>query len=151
MHVSEINTVKILGNGYLVNGQLSVPAAQGNRHYSAVQEWIGLGNTPEPEFTAQELVDRAAAESLQAAKQARDEALEALTYDLGGGRIIQTRPKDEQNFRTAIELMVANNIPSRMWVMQDDKKYSVTLAELQTALAAGQVAAAAVWDSYPGA
>ncbi len=43
-----INTVKIQGEGYLVNGINNVPATEDNRHYRAVQEWIAEGNTPEP-------------------------------------------------------------------------------------------------------
>lgn len=49
-----IETVKIHENGYLVNGTLSVPEAEGNRHYQAVQEWIADGNTPEPADTVPE-------------------------------------------------------------------------------------------------
>ena len=43
-----IQTVKLQESGYLVNGNMSVPEAEGNRHYQAVQEWIAEGNTPEP-------------------------------------------------------------------------------------------------------
>tara|TARA_B100000035_G_C21017246_1_gene562501 strand:+ start:1679 stop:1993 length:315 start_codon:yes stop_codon:yes gene_type:complete len=51
--MSEIQTVKLVNdhngeaNGYLVNGSMSVPMAEGNRHYAMVQEWIAEGNTPE--------------------------------------------------------------------------------------------------------
>lgn len=51
----EIQTVKYSGDGFLVNGNMSVPNAEGNRHYQMVQQWIAEGNTPEPEFTAEEL------------------------------------------------------------------------------------------------
>ena len=50
-----ITTVKIQGDGYLVNGNMSVPKAEGNRHYQDVLGWIAQGNTPEPEFTQEEL------------------------------------------------------------------------------------------------
>ena len=43
-----IKTVKIQGNGYLVNETMSVPKADGNRHYEEVKAWIADGNTPEP-------------------------------------------------------------------------------------------------------
>ena len=46
------NTVVI---GYLLNGKMSVPLSQGNRHYKAIQEWITEGNTPEPAYTQAEL------------------------------------------------------------------------------------------------
>jgi len=54
-----INTVKIQGSGYLVNGSMSVPNDTGNRHYQEVQDWIALGNIPEPEFTQAELDQQA--------------------------------------------------------------------------------------------
>ena len=54
-----INTVKIEGAGYLVNGNMNVPSDPRNKDYVSVQIWIGEGNTPEPEFTQQEEVDNA--------------------------------------------------------------------------------------------
>lgn len=51
--MSEIKTVKLVndqdGNasGCLVNGSMSVPMAEGNRHYQAILDWINEGNTPE--------------------------------------------------------------------------------------------------------
>ena len=51
--MSEIQTVKLVndqdGNasGYLVNGSVSVPMVEDNRHYIMVQEWVAEGNTPE--------------------------------------------------------------------------------------------------------
>ena len=51
----EIQTVKIQGNGYLLNGTMSVPKADGNREYEAIKQWLAEGNTPESEFTDEEL------------------------------------------------------------------------------------------------
>ena len=53
----EINTVKIQGDGYLVNGTMSVPKADGNRDYEEVKIWLET-NTPEPEFTDAELLQQ---------------------------------------------------------------------------------------------
>ena len=50
-----INTVKLQGNGYLVNDSMTVPNSSGNRHWQAVQQWISEGNTPELEFTQIEI------------------------------------------------------------------------------------------------
>jgi len=50
----EVITVKLVndeeGNpsGYLLNGNMSVPMAEGNRHYRMIQEWIAEGNIAEP-------------------------------------------------------------------------------------------------------
>ncbi len=51
----EIKSVKIQGQGYLLNGSMSVPKADGNREYELIKKWLSEGNTPEPEFTEEEL------------------------------------------------------------------------------------------------
>ena len=54
----EITNVKLLDSGYLVNGNMSVPEADGNRHYQQILDWINDGNTPigpdiiEPDYVA---------------------------------------------------------------------------------------------------
>ncbi|MFT5452868.1 MAG: hypothetical protein ACI9N9_002366 [Enterobacterales bacterium] len=50
-----IETVKIQGNKWLVNGAMEVPNAGGNSDYHEIQEWISEGNTPDPEFTDAEI------------------------------------------------------------------------------------------------
>lgn len=54
----EILKVKIQGQGYLLNGTMSVPKADGNREYELIKEWLSEGNTPEPEFTEAELAQQ---------------------------------------------------------------------------------------------
>jgi len=78
----QIFKVKQQENGYLVNDTMSVPNAAGNRHYQMVQEWIAQGNTPEPEFTPEELAARQEAEEAAAAEQeaARAEYQEFLEW-----------------------------------------------------------------------
>ena len=61
----EIQTVKIQGQSYLLNGTMSVPKADGNREYELIKQWLADGNTPEPEFTEAELE----AQRIQAIKQ----------------------------------------------------------------------------------
>ena len=65
-----IQTVKIQGKGYLLNGIINVPKADGNREYELIKQWLSEGNIPEPEFTDEEL----AQQELQKKKQ------EALQY-----------------------------------------------------------------------
>jgi hypothetical protein len=65
----EILTVKIQGQGYLLNGTMSVPGnAQGNREYELIKQWLAEGNIPEPEFTDEELVAIEIANKKQEAK-----------------------------------------------------------------------------------
>lgn len=48
--------VKIQGYGYLLNGVMNVPTADGNSEYELIKQWLAEGNTPEPEFTEEELL-----------------------------------------------------------------------------------------------
>lgn len=82
------------------------------------------------------------------AKETRDAALQALEYDFGDGRIMQTRPQDEQNIRNAIEIMLAAPLTTIDWVMKDNTKQAVSVTDLQTALSAGQQAGLAIWNAY---
>ena len=51
-----IQTVKIQGQGYLLNGTMHVPGnADGNIEYELIKQWLADGNTPEPEFTEKEI------------------------------------------------------------------------------------------------
>ena len=60
-------TVKIQGQGYLLNGTMSVPKADGNREYELIKEWL-KDNTPEPEFTEEELAKQAKDKQIADAK-----------------------------------------------------------------------------------
>ena len=53
-----IQTVKIQGNGYLVNSIHNVAFDPSGHWYKAVQKWIADGNTPEPAETASEILTR---------------------------------------------------------------------------------------------
>ena len=50
-----IQTVKIQGQGYLLNGAMGVPKADGNKEYELIKQWLSEGNTPEAECTEAEL------------------------------------------------------------------------------------------------
>ena len=64
----EIQTVKIQGQGYLLNGTISVPKADGNREYKLIKQWLLEGNIPEPEFTEEELQITSINKQIQEAK-----------------------------------------------------------------------------------
>ena len=51
----EILKVKIQGQCYLVNDEMTVPKANGNREYELIKQWLAEGNIPEPEFTTEQL------------------------------------------------------------------------------------------------
>ncbi len=87
-------------------------------------------------------------ETVEKDKGVRNNSLDNLTHDFLDGRIMQVRPKDESNIRNAIEVMTANSMTTIDWVMLDDKKYPVTIPELQAALLSGQTQAMAVWAEF---
>lgn len=64
----EIQTVKIQGQGYLLNGAMSVPKADGNREYELIKEWLKT-NEPEPEFTEEEIQKQKLQIKINEAKQ----------------------------------------------------------------------------------
>ena len=53
-----INTVKIQGHGYLLNGTMHVPKEDGNSEYELIKQWIDKGNKPEVEFTDEEILKK---------------------------------------------------------------------------------------------
>ena len=66
--MNEIQTVKIQGEGFLLNGEMSVPKCDGNKEYELIKQWLSEGNTPEPEFTEAELAQQALNKSIAEAK-----------------------------------------------------------------------------------
>lgn len=96
-----IETVKLQleGDGYLVNGNMSVPNAPGNRHYQMVQEWIAAGNTPEPAETSQETTDRLAA----GVRGQRDALLRASDFtQLGDAPLEPTKIGNWRSYRNSL-------------------------------------------------
>ena len=66
--LKDIQTVKIQGQGYLLNGTMSVPKADGNREYELIKQWLAEGNTPAPEFTEKELLITSINKQIQESK-----------------------------------------------------------------------------------
>ena len=69
--MEEIQTVKIIQTekciNYILNGNIHVPLADGNRHYELIKEWL-KDNTPEPGFTEEELAQQAKDKQIADAK-----------------------------------------------------------------------------------
>lgn len=70
----QINTVKLQTHGYVVNGNLFIPNDPANADYASVQEWIANGGVVSPEFTSQELLDKAKDVATRRIKELRDAA-----------------------------------------------------------------------------
>ena len=63
-----LKTVKIQGQGYLLNETMSVPKADSNKEYELIKQWMSEGNAPESEFTEEELQITSINKQIQEAK-----------------------------------------------------------------------------------
>ena len=113
--LDEIKSVKIQGNGYLLNGAMSVPKADGNREYELIKLWLENGNTPEPEYTEAKLGAIALEQAKQEAKEQRATAmLEGDVYTLDGKEYRVSFTKDDgdglMQVKSAFELGLASTI-----------------------------------------
>ena len=103
-----MNTVKEITTdgeltGYLVDGNLNVPIATGNRHYQAVQEWIAEGNTPSPADVVE--VDLVA----QTNAEARAYLAETDWYAIRESETGEPMPEDIKTKRAEERLKVVHN------------------------------------------
>ena len=130
-----IETVKIQGTGYLLNGTMHVPGnAPGNSEYELIKQWIAEGNTPEPEFTDEEVAAKLALETYNTNKAAKELALNSITVEVNG-KVFDGRAKDQVNIMAAIQAAELLNKTEETWVLNDDTKQIVTVDELKLALA----------------
>ena len=129
-----IETVKIQGQGYLLNGTMSVPKANGNSEYELIKQWIAEGNKPEAEFTDEELVAKLAIETYNTTKAAKELALNSITVEVNG-KVFDGRAKDQVNIMAAIQAAELLNKTEETWVLNDNTKEIVTVDELKLALA----------------
>ena len=133
----DISTVKIVSGGYLVNGSVSVPVGQGNRHYKLVQEWIAEGNTPDPELTAGEI----AANERAAAARARASDIAAIKVIAVQGKEFNGNEAEQSRLAVAITLLDPGE--SIEWVLADETVANLTREDLKDVLVAvGRISAA---------
>ena len=67
--MNSIISVKVQGSGWLLNNVMHVPGnAPGNKEYEIIKQWIAEGNTPESEFTEEELRITSINKQIQEAK-----------------------------------------------------------------------------------
>ena len=130
----EIKTVKIQGNGYLRNGTMSVPKADGNREYELIKEWL-IDNNPEPEFTVEELTQQEIAINTAKAKEAKQLALDTITVEVDG-MVFDGRDKDQIRMMAAIQASEILGIGKTEWKLADNTVATVTVDTLELVLAA---------------
>jgi len=142
-NLNAIKTVKMQGNGYLLNNSLSIPNDSGNYYYKLIQDWISEGNTPEPEFTVEELKKKKVQEERKKAKTERDKALYSTTYTLNDGSVYQVRPQDVPNFQLAIQ-----HNQDVKWILADNNVRLTTVDELKEILNHGIQEGTRIWNEY---
>ena len=99
--------------------------------------------------TAAELKVDADAEAKEkgrkAAKEARDEALQACTVEVNGN-VFQTRPSDESNFRLAIGAMADGDVEG--WILDNDTVEDIPKADLIEVYSTGLQKIGAIYAVY---
>ena len=131
LNTIEITSVKIQQNGWLLNGNMSVPNASGNREREAIVAWIAEGNTPELEFSDAELLVQAQ----QVVKQAKTEALASIKVTTTSGKVFDGRDIDQQRMVSAILSSSVIDITETQWKLADNTIATISLDELKEALA----------------
>ena len=138
-----INTVKLQENGFLLNGTMSVPNSAENRHYQAIQEWIAEGNTPEPEFTQEELDVKSVQEAKALKDKNRAAAMNALTVTTSSGKEFDGDEISQSRMARAVSF--SQPLDTTQWILADNSVATVTREELiEAGLLAGQ-AQTALW------
>ena len=126
----EILTVKIQGQGYLLNGGMSVPKADGNREYELIKQWLVEGNEPEAEFNAEELE----AQRLAQLKTSKSQALTKIVVTVGDKQF-DGNETARLNMISAIQASELLGITENSWKLTDNTVAVVTVDELKQALA----------------
>ena len=126
----EILTVKIQGAGYLLNGSMSVPAADGNREYELIKQWLAEGNEPEAEFSAEELESKRLAEL----KTAKAQALTNIVVTVEDKQF-DGNETARLNMVSAIQASELLGVTDNAWKLADNTVAVVTVDELKQALA----------------
>lgn len=93
-----INTVKIKGSGYLLNGTMHVPKADSNSEYELIKQWIAEGNEPEAEFTEDELAKEELQNKIQEANQYLAQTDWVNTYKIRHDLGLELIPEDSSKW-----------------------------------------------------
>lgn len=107
-----------------------IPFADGNRDYEEYKQWLSEGNTPEAEFTEEELQ----AKKQAVLKQAKSVALMNMVVEVDG-MTFDGNDSARLNMVSAIqsaELLESTESP---WKLADNSVQTVTFEQLKLALA----------------
>lgn len=91
---------------------------------------------------AEKLAEQKEAQRAQL-KRERDEALQGIQFDLGGGKFVQVRPQDAQNFSFTIQSGEPED-----WVLSDNSVARLSIDILSQALDFGVSEVKRIWREY---
>jgi len=98
------------------------------------KQWLNEGNTPEPEFTEEEILAKEIAEATAQAKADKEIALKTLTVTTTSGKTFDGDETARGDMLTAITVSGMLGVTETNWKMADNTFSIVTLAEMQEAL-----------------
>ena len=132
----EIQTVKIQGQGYLLNNVIHVPGnAPGNKEYELIKQWIAEGNMPEAEFTEEEIAAAKLSKEIAEFKQAKTNALNSITVTTTNGNTFDGNETARGNMTSAILSSEVIGKTEDTWKLADNTSVVITIDELKQALA----------------
>jgi len=98
--------------------------------------------------TAQDKAAEAAEQTRQAAKAARQVALDSITYETADGDFIQCREQDEIRLRRKLERMTENGESTTPWIAEDNRLVMITADDIRGALRHGEDEVARIFEQY---
>ena len=123
-----INSVQRLADG------ACIPFADGNRDYEEYKQWLEEGNTPEPEFSEEELAQKESQKIESEFKAAKKLALESIVVAVGD-KEFDGNETARLNMISAIQASDIVGISSNLWKLADNSVQEVSAEELKEALA----------------
>ena len=125
----EIKSVKIQGHGYLLNGTMSVPKADGNSEYELIKKWLAEGNEPEPEFSEEELESQ----RIATLNQAKMKALQEIVVVVGDNSF-DGNESARLNMMSAIQASELLEVTENIWKLADNSVDTVSVSDLKQAI-----------------
>ena len=115
-----INSVKRLADGAYI------PFADGNRDYEIYKQWIAEGNTPEPEFTEEEIKVSTLNKQIQEAKTYLSET--SWIWEKYSRNVLSLKDMTQEEFNTKYQDIIIAQEEARLNI----NKYEQELAALET-------------------
>ena len=128
--------------GYLVDG-MTVPLAEGNRHYMEVQEWLKT-NTAQLAYTKAERDAYLLKQAITAWKQDRQTKIDAIEVTYKG--VVYQGDETSQNRMTKAITALPDNTTTVPWTAKDNTIQNLTKIDLQAILLDAGTQQSVLWN-----